>query len=479
LIRLATNRSRLSVWQSPLGLTNVFCGVTAGTWLSLLALTFTDRSFLILAMTAVWLLIVGMTVLFMVYLSRRRVSWKVVSAVAAAWMVGTLLASHFEVAHWQAQQRLWSGFVFDSRYGWYPEANLHQRELLIPNGTYIASTDELGHRNPLPYPEDHLLPAILQGDSNAFGFGLAEDETLSAVLNALRPDLPIYNVGVLGFDLNHYYYQYAELSKQFQIKRRIVLWNIGNDFTLSALETPNFFRRPYLYVDHSEVRFASDFRSPFPVQGYGQSFIPPYRSYDGLIRTVADDWADLYPAFLVRWPLSRQLIRTYHPKLCRFGELLPGKPKQLELFAPDWMMLKRELWPAPYTQYAEDLPLLLRELKQQNSQLTICVFPFREQVIPEEFRAKERLLTAAGYAASDIEPLSFNRYFKAICDAEAITLVDPTQRFLQQNDRAALYQRNDQHLSAQGMRICAEELVGASKISPVPMGEGPGVRGVQ
>ncbi|MDB5387762.1 MAG: hypothetical protein JWM11_3408, partial [Planctomycetaceae bacterium] len=320
-------------------------------------------------------------------------------------------------------------------------------------------TDALGHRNPLQYPENRVLPVILQGDSNVFGFGLAESETLSAVLNSKLPDEPTYNVGVPGFDLNHYYYQYAELAKQFEIERRIVLWNIGNDFTLSALETPNFFRRPYLYVEQDKVQFAPDFRSPFPVQGYGQSFIPPYQADNGLIRTLADDWADLYPESLIRLPLSRQLIRTYHPKICRLGQLFSRKSEQLELFAPTWMLLRRELWPAPFSKYAGDLPLLLRELKRQNPRLTICLFPFREQIILNEFQAKKSELLTSGYEAGDIDPLSFNHYFQTICDAESIQLVDPTPGFLTSTDQLSLYQQDDQHLSAKGIRICAEELI--------------------
>jgi hypothetical protein len=460
---MKSSRSRFSLLQSPIGLLNAFCGVTAGLWFLLLAVTFTDRSLFILALSVVWSLAAGLTLLLAVALSRRRLTWRQSGPIVGLWIVSTLSISNFVVGCWQIDHRLWSGFVFNARYGWYPEANLKQRCLAIPHGAYVASTDQWGHRNPLKYPSNHVLPAILQGDSNAFGFGLAEDETLSAVLNAMQPEQPIYNVGVPGFDLNHYYYQYAELAGRFEIKRRIIHWNIGNDFTLSALETPNFFRRPYLYVEDHAVRFAPNFQAPFPVQGYGQSFIPPYRAYDGLIHSIADDWADLYPAALIRQPLSRQLIRTYHPKICRLGELLSKRHPSLELYAPGWMLLKREYWPAPFDQYAKDLPLLLRALKQQNPRLTICLFPYREQVILEETAIKQRELLAAGYAAGDLEPLEFNRYFKAICEQESIELVDPTSQFLNAADPARLYQEGDQHLSAAGMRLCAEALGAALK----------------
>ena len=178
-----------ALMRSPVGLSHLFCGVTAAIWLILLAVTFTDRSLVIFAATLVWLCVAGLTLLLLVSLSRKRISRKTLVLIATSWILGTLWVSNWAVGYWQSRQRLWSGFVFDARYGWYPEANLKQRTLLIPNGTYLASTDELGHRNPLPYPDDHALPAILQGDSNAFGFGLAEDETLSAVLNAKRPKL--------------------------------------------------------------------------------------------------------------------------------------------------------------------------------------------------------------------------------------------------------------------------------------------------
>lgn len=454
----ARRRFPFALLQSPAALLNAFCGTASLAWFILLAVTFTDRSILILAVSLIWFFSACLALLLGLYLSRQRLSRRQIAFITAVWILGTLIFSNSAVAYWQSQHRLWSGFLFDSRYGWYPEPNLSERPLPIPKGSYVASTDELGHRNRLPYPANHVLPAILQGDSNAFGFGLAEEETLSAVLNSLRPRQAVYNVGVPGFDLNQYYFQYADLASKFQIQHRIILWNVGNDFTLSALETPNFFRRPYLYVEEGSVRYAPDFRAPFPVQGYGQSFIPPYADYNGLIQTAANDWADIYPELLIRVPLSRQLIRTYHPKICRVGELVFRKTEQIELFAPGWMLLKRELWPAPFSRYADDLPRLLRELKRQNPRLTICLFPFREQIVPEEFRDKQQALFAAGYAASDIEPLAFNRYFKTLCEAESIQVVDPTPQFLREQAPLSLYQIEDQHLSAKGIRLCADEL---------------------
>ena len=451
--------SRFSISRSPLGLLNAFCCVTALGWLALLAITFSDRTTVILLATLGWLGIAGLTILLTVALARSHLPWKRAVVVLLLWITVTLIVSNSTVTYWQSQQRLWSGFVFDPRYGWYPEAGMRERKLLIPGGSYVASTDGRGHRNTLPYPDDGRLPTILQGDSNAFGFGLAEDQTLSAILNSILPEMAVYNVGVLGFDLNHYYFQYAELAQEFQIGHRIILWNVGNDFTLSALETPNYFRRPYLFVDQSKVCQAADFRSPFPVQGYGQSFIPPYQDLNPLIQTIADDWADIYPESLIRLALSRQLIRTYHPKICRAVELALHTQQSLELFNPGWMLLKRELWPAPFDQYANDLPLLLRQLKQQNSRLTLCAFPFREQVITDESKAKIAALKSAGYSDDVIDPLAFNRYLKTICDAESIELVDPTPRFLKAASPISLYQPGDQHLSELGMRLCAEEIV--------------------
>lgn len=456
---------------SPSQLLHLFCAGTAVLWMVLLAVTFTDTLLLILLASGLWILAASLSVVLGCYLAKRqrssiagtptpsrRSTPMMVTTIILAWTVGTLVISNFVVDYGQSRQRLWTAFVFDARYGWYPEPHLQKRRLLTPHGSYLATTDELGHRNSVPYPVDGLLPIIIQGDSNAFGFGLSDDETLAAKLNARLKGAQVFNLGVPGFDLNHYYYQYEDLSRRFKMGRRIILWNIGNDFTLSALETPNYFRRPYLYVENGAVKKAADFQAPFPVQGYGQSFLPPYRKFDSLVNEPAYDWADVYSPVLIRTPLSRQLIRTYHPKLVKAIELLRPRQLQLELYDPSWMLLKRELWPAPFDQYARDFPLLLRALKQQNPHSILCPFPFREQVIPAEYAARKENLAASGHRPDDFDPLAFNKFLKDVCDAEGIRLVDPTREFLNATAPLMLYQQGDQHLSAEGMERCAQAL---------------------
>src|SRR5262249_2731461 len=144
------------------------------------------------------------------------------------------------------------------------------------------------------------------------------------------------------------------------------------------------------------------FQAWIPVQGYGQSFVPPYRKYDDLIQSPAYNWANIYPPALVHIAISRQLIRTFHPKLYQAAALLGPRQEKLELYSPNWMLLRRKYWPEPYASYARDFPLLLRALKEQNSRLILCPFPFREQIIPAEFAAQRDKLIAAGHSPDDI-----------------------------------------------------------------------------
>ncbi|MDB5392341.1 MAG: hypothetical protein JWM11_7987, partial [Planctomycetaceae bacterium] len=115
-------RLRFTLWRSATGLMHTFFGVTSAAWFLLLAITFTDRSILILVASLFWLLIAGLTLLLCVYLSRKHLSRKRIILIAAVWILFTLVLSNFTVANLQTRQRLWSGFVFDSLYGWYPEA---------------------------------------------------------------------------------------------------------------------------------------------------------------------------------------------------------------------------------------------------------------------------------------------------------------------------------------------------------------------
>lgn len=460
--------------MAPTQLLNLFCAVTACLWIALLAVAFTDNLLPILVASCLWLLSAGLSIAFSIYLRQRaraassiastpsdRLHLRAIVTIILSWTIGTLVGSNFLVEYWQSQQRLWTAFVFNARYGWYAEPNLVKHRLSTPHGSYLATTDELGHRNTIPYPADGVLPIVVQGDSNAFGFGLSDEETLASKLNAHINGGTVFNLGVPGFDLNHYYYQYEDLSHRFKMETRIIFWNIGNDFTLSAIETPNYFRRPYLYVESGDLKQAADFVAPFPVQGYGQSFLPPYRKYDTLISEPAYDWADIYPPGLIRIPLSRQLIRTYHPKLSKAVERLFRRQPELELYDPSWMLLKREHWPVPFDQYARDFPVLLRALKQQNRQLILCPFPFREQVIPTEYAGKKGKLLTEGHRPDELDPLAFNTFLKQVCDAEGIRLIDPTAEFLQSKEPRALYQQGDQHLSAAGMELCAQVLLKA------------------
>ena len=100
--------------------------------------------------------------------------------------------------------------------GWYPIKNMKNRPLQSLGGMYFVTTDKFGHRNQLPYLHD--LEYIVQGDSNLFGFGLKEEDTLCHKLNILTGK-GFYNFGVSGFDFCSYYFQYKNFSEKFKIKK--------------------------------------------------------------------------------------------------------------------------------------------------------------------------------------------------------------------------------------------------------------------
>ena len=159
------------------------------------------------------------------------------------WTVVTIVASDVSLRY---REGIWTGFRFDAELGWYPVAN--QRDVLMESkdGTYRVSTDTLGHRNEIVYPRDRRLSVVLQGDSNAFGFGLKLDDTFCAVFTRASGEA-CFNLGVPGYDTQHYYFQFEAITRRFAVRTRIILFNVGNDFTLSALESPYLIPRPYLF----------------------------------------------------------------------------------------------------------------------------------------------------------------------------------------------------------------------------------------
>ncbi|MCX7935952.1 MAG: hypothetical protein N3A66_11920, partial [Planctomycetota bacterium] len=325
-----------------------------------------------------------------------------------------------------------------------------------------VSTDALGFRNCLPYPADGRIPCAVQGDSNVFGFGLEEADTLCAQINRALPGVA-YNFGVCGYDLNQYFFQYERLSEYLKPALRLIVFNTGNDFSASALSTPYYYPRAYLWVSEGKVAKHHGAVTPLAAQAYGQHFIAPYAAYDHLIAEPEHGWAEYYPLWLLERPLGRFLVEAIHPCACRWWESaekrLGRRRERVDVHYPRWLLLKAERWPEPFASYAADFLLLLAKIHSQNPRLAICLIPMRSQVIPAKQAEVKAWLRKRGYGESDFDSNAFAAYLRPACDRLGIALIDPLPRFSRHPSPERLYQAGDEHLSALGQALLAEIIV--------------------
>lgn len=341
----------------------------------------------------------------------------------------------------------------------------------LRKSVYYVDTDAYGFRNDLPYPADGRLDIIVQGDSNAFGAGLDLENTFCGMINQLAEER-CFNAGVSGYDVNNYYFQFIRLSRSFDIDRRVVLFNLGNDFSISALETPYLIRRPYLDID-DQGQIVERRRLPMPVikQIYGYRFIGKYRAYNSTLASyeIGRSWGNALPDWIIHFPALQFLVFRYEKRISQvvsavtslFGKGGPSpKPNwKMSPFYGDWMLLRQELWLKPFDLYAADFKKILEAFLKQNSRTTLVLFPMRKQVIPAETDAAIERLIAAGYDRKDLDLTSINRMVKAIAQHAGARVIDLTDVFRSHKNPELMYQKDDQHLSPAGMAMLAEQVI--------------------
>ncbi|MHC4886764.1 MAG: hypothetical protein ACYTGH_16940 [Planctomycetota bacterium] len=378
------------------------------------------------------------------FLWKRKGCWRMPLISACVWAVLCNLLLNAAIGQ---KISYWGAFQSDPLLGWYPTAGMKDEPVLDGHGRpYLVTTDRHGHRSPFAPSAVHGIRVLVQGDSNVFGYGLAAEDILTAQLNRRTTSSDFYNAGVPGFDVNHYYYQYERLAKQFSIQGRLIVFNVDNDFTLSALSSAYFIRRPYLCVVGGEVRQVREHQNPFPGQGFDNEFVPPYGAFSALVHEPSRDWGDTWPLWLLQAPLGRRIISQLHPRVnrimgrTRVGELAPT------LYSPSWLLTPRSVWPQPYRDYAHDFVSILKALREQNQNTVICLLPMKEQVL----RMRDDRAQA---------PLAFNRYFASACSQIGLSLVDPISRFVEEEDVLSLFQEDDEHLSPKGTKYIVDAVL--------------------
>ena len=366
------------------------------------------------------------------------------------WTIFFLVSSHFIL---KKNSVIWKGgFTVNEDFGWYPIKNQKNKELVGNNKEYFVSTDKFGHRNDNSYDSIKTKDIVIQGDSNTFGYGLNVDETICKKIEALR-NIQCFNLGISGFDTQHYFFQYKKFSNLFHDNERFILFNTGNDYSLSALSTPYLLPRPFLFQNNNlEVILKDDISIPFKKQAYGHKFLPIYSEYNAKIKNViiGRNWGDWMPQSLSKFHLFIFFFDLIYPIINNFiivnfysSELKYGK--LLTPYYPDWQLKSFQEWPEPYKKYWNQFKILLQKIsEQQSKKTTLVLFPFKQQIT--EYR---KLMT------QDIFSIQ-----KKIADESKknnLKVLDLTTVFLNHKNQEALYQKDD-HLSALGIEIISNSI---------------------
>ena len=306
---------------------------------------------------------------------------------------GNLLANYYF-----EKGKLWGFFITDPQLGWKAGASLKDIPLEARNRTYVVSTNYMGFRG--KWPANHEVVNVVQGDSNVFGFGLDEADTLASQLSRNGHRLCV-NLGISGYDLHQYILQYGEVKPKLHVKHRIVIMTLGNDYACSTLIAPYYYPRPYLQSDkeskqlrviHPKVSLA--------LQEYGLHFIPPLSRYDYLLSRYTRGYDALdgisIPDYLLEIPLAKwTLMRMLHGPLGRaLIRMNQGPADQGPVHDVDaapwygfWCFVKTAQWPGPYRQFLSIFPELLVRIRDQGAETILVILPMRQQVIPADHRA--------------------------------------------------------------------------------------------
>ncbi|MEM7069065.1 MAG: hypothetical protein AAF478_09290, partial [Pseudomonadota bacterium] len=360
----------------------------------------------------------------------------------------------------QYRGELWnSGFEFDDILGWKVQPNLTKIKFGF-NDDYLVSTDGFGFRNEADN-DGKKFSLVMQGDSNAFGFGVKNGDTACAKLQS-NFSHSCYNVGTPGYDVNHFLLQKKNIPYDFE--RVVLLFNLYNDFTMSAFLSPYGVRRSYYFPSNGKIALKL---STMPVykQVYGYRFIDELSQFDDSIKkfSVGFDWGNYLPGW-VRYSILLQHMLVNHEKtLTSISSTINSTDYEAldqNNFpnGADWLLLKRDKWPEPFLSYSKKFEEIFGEYVAQNPGIIVVLKPLRKQVLEDNKSKAIKRLIQIGFDANDIELNSQNRFIQKITEKHGGKVLDVTKVFTTHPNNSQLYLENDSHISAVGHKLIAEQI---------------------
>lgn len=363
----------------------------------------------------------------------------------------------------------WSAFRADSALGWKPAPFLTNFELKIAGGAYTVSTDEFGFRNP-PDTSRSAYDLLVQGDSNAWGYGVSDREHPCAAIERMS-NLSCFNAGVPGYDVNQYVIQGPKLPVRF--KRLVLYLNAENDFSLAAIVAPYLYPRPYFTANEYGLRMV-DPTPKFMAQIYGYRFIEPYSAFDPDLSAYETGraWGNALETLVSHFPAIEstltRCIPAIEPIMVRVGGILNlltaslgRKGPDLDNFPsqPDWLLLKPDRWPEPFQSYRQPFRQLLSRYLSSYQNPIVVLWPTPKQLFDDQFEhARERLLHS-GHDPESIDRWSVTDFLRDVAESAGATVIDMRFDFVTIARSQELFISRDTHLNAMGHATIANAIV--------------------
>lgn len=445
-------------WPKPLNSAIIWMSYTVAI-LVLLSLGWTHRS--VLQTKAVWL----------------RFHYKLVLANLALSLFGICLALvileivlHFSEG---LKPRYWGGnFISNEDMGWTFQRNLNRESSgFAPNNASIKIvTNSLGLRDvpePDQIPQDTFVITI-QGDSNAAGFGLQTENTLSSQLQQLLNTHPnrdsnyvVLNFGTPGYDMNQYIMQASYLSKYYKSDMSIMVFYIWNDYA-SILRSSYYILRPYFRSTPQGLELVKPF-VPVYQQVYAHQFIEPFDEYNELIEPLNRQLFTVSPdnilshSYLYIGTLKRFYNKGWFKQ--NFSQEAIDRAKMYDPHYNIWAYFPNT--PQPYESYnSEVMNALFRKWADSVVNPLIILLPDPPQVCTT---ARQKRFSEIPFV--EVNDLNFDLPTDRVAHLATqanLRVINPLEEFRQAEDalseegKCQLWQEDFGHLNAKGWRLLAE-----------------------
>jgi len=185
-------------------------------------------------------------------MSNKRVSWRYVLRAGISMIIGLAIAGLLTegLARIFFDERILPRYVVDSGYGVRgTQANITTRHYVPGEYSVTVSTNSAGLRSTAEYSiakPNGVKRVLMLGDSFVFGYGVENDEVVSAVLEdmlnldtASDETFEVINLGVAGFGQAEELVTYREIGRAYEADVTIIFYyenDIGNNAVAALFE---------------------------------------------------------------------------------------------------------------------------------------------------------------------------------------------------------------------------------------------------